>query len=264
MTATIINDEHELVPLDRLTMHPANPRQGDVGAVCASIEAHGFFGALVVQRSTGHVLAGNHRLKAAKQLGMPEVPVTWVDVDDETATRILLADNRTSDLGTYDNDALAELLKGLAATDKGLDGLGYDGDDLDALLGDLARDAATTAALGGDYSTKVESPVYEPTGDAPPVTALVDGDRTRELQAAIAAAELPGDVKAFLDLAAFRHARFDYEAIANYYAHATPEVQRLMEASALVIIDYEQAVERGFVRLHEDVSTAFGEDYPDA
>lgn len=151
MTATIINDAHELVPVDRLYIHPSNPRQGDVGAVCASIEAHGFFGALVVQRSSSYVLAGNHRLKAARQLGMEAVPVMWVDVDDETAKRILLADNRTSDLGTYDNDQLAQLLQELATTPGGLDGVGYDGDDLDNLLQELGlSDGAGSGAAVRD------------------------------------------------------------------------------------------------------------------
>jgi hypothetical protein len=260
-TPTIINDAHELVPVGKLTTHPANPRQGDIGAVAASIDAHGFYGALVVQRSTGHVLAGNHRLLAARQLKMKRVPVVWVDVDDEQATRILLADNRTSDLGTYDNAALADLLKTLATTDRGLDGIGYDGDDLDALLLDLGSEGTRTAP---DYTMKVEAPIYEPTGAKPDVSALAKTDTRDELLAAIDDADLPDDLRRFLRLAAERHTRFDYEVIANFYAHAPAEVQRLMEASALVVIDYEQAIERGYVRFHDAVNTVFGEDHPDA
>lgn len=139
-TPTIANEQYELVTLDKLTTHPSNPRQGDIGAVVASIEAHGFYGALVVQRSTGRILAGNHRYLAAKALAMDAVPVTYVDVDDELAHRILVADNRTSDLGTYDEAALAALLTELAQSEAGLDGTGYDGDDLDQLLGDIARE----------------------------------------------------------------------------------------------------------------------------
>lgn len=153
-TPTIANEQYELVTLDKLTTHPANPRQGDIGAVVASIEAHGFYGALVVQRSTGRILAGNHRYLAAKALAMKAVPVTYVDVDDELAHRILVADNRTSDLGTYDDVALAELLTQLAQSDGGLDGTGYDGDDLDALLGDIARedgDGSGSDGAKGDH-----------------------------------------------------------------------------------------------------------------
>jgi DNA modification methylase len=67
------------------------------------------------------------------------VPVIWVDVDDETAVRVLLADNRTNDVASYDNAVLAEILTELA-NGPGLEGTGYDGDDLDQIIGDLAGD----------------------------------------------------------------------------------------------------------------------------
>ena len=127
----------EVVPVTKLHPHPDNPRQGDVGAIVTSIQQNGWYGTLVAQTSTGRVLAGNHRLQAAAQIGMTEVPVYWVDVDDVTARKILLADNRTNDLATYDDDLLSLLLTDLASTDDLL-GTGYDGDDLDDLLGDLA------------------------------------------------------------------------------------------------------------------------------
>ena len=121
------------VPIDDLIRHPDNPRQGDIGAISASIEVNGWYGTVVAQSSTGRVLAGNHRIEAARHLGMTEVPVYWVDVDDATARRIMLADNRTNDLATYDDAVLAELLTALAEDDD-LFGSGYDGDDLDDLL----------------------------------------------------------------------------------------------------------------------------------
>ena len=128
------------VPIDRVRAHPANPREGDVGAIWESIQENGFFGALVVQESSGCILAGNHRWMAAKEAGMQEVPVIYVDVDDERAMRILLADNRTNDVATYDGETLADLLEHLESTDDGLAGTGYDGDALDELLHDLGRD----------------------------------------------------------------------------------------------------------------------------
>ena len=137
--ADLLTKDVQHISVDKLRCHPANPREGDVGAVWESIEQNGFFGALVVQKSSGHVLAGNHRLLAAREAGMDEVPVIYVDVDDEHAMRILLADNRTSDIATYDGEGLADLLEHLASTDDGLAGTGYDGDALDELLDDLGR-----------------------------------------------------------------------------------------------------------------------------
>lgn len=135
---SVINGEYEYVAADSLKPHPRNVRQADVGAIHESIRANGFYGACVVQKSTRHILVGNHRWYAAKQAGLPSIPVIWADVDDDSALRVLLADNQTGDLATNDNAALAELLAELAATDKGLAGTAYDGDDLDQLISDLA------------------------------------------------------------------------------------------------------------------------------
>lgn len=132
-----INESYESVGIDALKPHPKNPRQGDVGAIHHSIEVNGFYGAVVAQKTTGFILAGNHRWKAAREAGMTTVPVIWVDVDDDQALKILLADNRTNDLAAYNNEALAEILAGLANS-VGLEGTGYDGDDLDHLISGLS------------------------------------------------------------------------------------------------------------------------------
>lgn len=136
-------------PISQLTLHPKNPRDGDIGAIAESIEENGWFGTVVAQVSTGHVLAGNHRVQAAQHLGMDKVPVHWVDVDNETSLRILLADNRTSDLAVYKNEELAAVLERLAKKGK-LGGSGYDGDDLDALLFDIERNKGDLGNLLAD------------------------------------------------------------------------------------------------------------------
>ena len=134
----------ELVSCDALELHPDNPRQGDLGAIVTSIETNGWFGALVAQRSTRRVLVGNHRLRAAQLAGLEELPVHWVDVDEPTARRILLADNRTSDLADYDRQDLAALLREAAEADDLL-GTGFDAEDLDDLLLELGQGAGQDA-----------------------------------------------------------------------------------------------------------------------
>lgn len=133
-SAALIEQEFEMVSVDDLILHPQNPNEGDVGAICESMAVNGFWGVVIVQRSTGYVLVGNHRLTAARSLNIKHVPVSWVDVDDELAMRILLSDNQHARLSTNNVDSLAELLTQLAMTDIGLSGTGFDGDDLDAMM----------------------------------------------------------------------------------------------------------------------------------
>lgn len=125
------------LPVADLALLPGNPRQGDIGAVSESMRVNGIYQPIIVNKGTHtgrplEIIAGNHRAQAAQQLGHDTVPAIVLDVDDEAAARIALADNRTSDLATYDTDALLVMLQQLPD----LTGTGYDGDDLDALLAD--------------------------------------------------------------------------------------------------------------------------------
>ena len=99
------------VKIQDLKYYPGNARRGNIEAVAESLTYHGQFKPIVVQKSTGYVLAGNHTMRAASEiLNWKTIGVVYVDVDDDQARRIVLADNRTSDLGDYDYDALYEIL----------------------------------------------------------------------------------------------------------------------------------------------------------
>lgn len=150
MTKTL-NVGSEDVPLSLLKPHPRNIRQGDFGAIQESVEANGFYGRVVANRRTNHILAGNHRYHVAKSLGFDTLPVEWVDVDADAELRILLADNRTNDLASNHEPALAALLAELSATDRGLAGTGYDGDALDELIASLAFNKPEPGGGGDDF-----------------------------------------------------------------------------------------------------------------
>jgi hypothetical protein len=126
--------ETKKISIDEVTTHPRNVRQGDIGAISQSLQAHGQYRPITYQKSTGHILAGNHTWKAAKSLGWKEIIASAIDCDDEQALRILLADNRSSDLATYDDQELMQLLQEIASTGSELLGTLYDGDDLDDLV----------------------------------------------------------------------------------------------------------------------------------
>lgn len=114
------------------------------------------------------------------------------------------------------------------------------------------------------YTRNIQAPIYEPKGDKPEIKDLYDYTRANELIAEIDKSELPENEKEFLRAAARRHTVFNYKNIAEYYAHSDVEMQRLMENSALVIIDFNKAIELGYVKLSEEVAEQFKEDYPDA
>jgi hypothetical protein len=111
------------------------------------------------------------------------------------------------------------------------------------------------------YSTKIEAPIYEPKNKKPHIMELCDKSKTHRLMREIDMSNLPMDEKNFLLDAARRHNVFNYEKIADYYAHSSPEMQNLMERSGLVIIDFEKAIELGYVKLCNEIRTQYLEDY---
>jgi hypothetical protein len=121
------------VPIASIDLHPRNPRIGDVEAVAASLRRFGQQKPIVVQASTMFCVAGNHLLRAARSLGWSEIAANVEDLDDATAIAYMLADNRTSDLSSYDDGLLAAILAEQTAADN-LAATGYDPAVVAALL----------------------------------------------------------------------------------------------------------------------------------
>jgi site-specific DNA-methyltransferase (adenine-specific) len=122
-----------VVPIDTVELHPRNPRLGAVAAVAASLARFRQVKPIVVQRSTRYVVAGNHVVRAALSLGWTEIAANVQDLDDADAMALMLADNRTADLGGYDDVLLAAILAEQQAEDN-LAATGYDVDDVAALI----------------------------------------------------------------------------------------------------------------------------------
>ncbi|MBI5853033.1 MAG: DNA modification methylase [Planctomycetes bacterium] len=127
----------ETVALERLFPSPSNPRRNDeaVEHVAASIRRFGFQQPIVAKPS-GEIVAGHTRYRAAKQIGLAEVPVAWFGGTDLDATAYQIADNRTHEFASWDDEALAKLLVQLREEDA-LEGVGFDDDDIDRLIAEL-------------------------------------------------------------------------------------------------------------------------------
>ena len=218
-------------------------------------------GRSIVVDAANTVVAGEATLKGAQQLGMPTrtietdgselivVKRTDLKPGDPRRVALGLADNKTAKLSDFDDTALVEQLRSLGDNQDLLTATGFS----DQELMDLMNPDGAKGGAGDDqtYTNKIVAPVYEPKGERPPLSALIDRGKTQELLAGIEASELPADVKEFLRLAAERHTVFNFRQIAEFYCHADAKLQDLMERSGLVIIDFRKAIEYGFVHLTE-------------
>lgn len=226
-------------------IHPYenNPRFNDdaVDAVAASIREFGFKVPIVLD-SEGVIVAGHTRWKAALKLQMESVPcVVADDLTPEQVKAFRLADNKVGELADWNEEALAKELEGIVDID--MTAFGFEGE---SDLGD--------ELLDNPYTASVNIPQYEITGTKPSFSEMLDTEKADELLAEIEQSGVSEDEKAFLIRAAHRHNVFHYGNVAEYYAHASPEMQALMEKSGLVIIDVDNAIANGFAHLASTVS----------
>lgn len=103
------------------------------------------------------------------------------------------------------------------------------------------------------YTMKVGVPQYLPSAQMPRLDECYGLTKYNELLYEINHSNVSEEEKEFLKYAATRHIIFNYSKVADYYAHASQEMQELMEKSALVIIDYRDAIANGYVKLSKNV-----------
>lgn len=235
---------------ENLREYQNNPRYNDdaVKAVAESIKEFGFKNPIIVDK-TNTIVCGHTRLKAAKMLALDRVPTILADdLTEEQIKAFRLADNKTAELADWNVDLLNVELESITDIDMSL--FGFDGDITDEAAEELDE----------TYSTKVKIPQYEITGECPDISELVDKSKTETLIEEIKASSVSDEEKAFLIDAAGRHNVFNYRNCAEYYAHASPEMQRLMEKSALVIVDVDDAIANGYATLSAAIKEIMEDD----
>jgi len=224
----------KLSDLKKLPNNPRTIKTDSFEKLCESLKnSPDYFEArpLILSDRTGEliVIAGNQRYEAANANGSKEAPTYLLSgLTEEKEREIIIRDNVNN--GTWDWDVLANE---------------WNAEDLES----WGLDVPTMDALNGEYSTKVESPIYTPKTEKPNPSDLIDVSKRDELIKEIESSNIPEADKEILRMAAQRHVVFHYGMIAEYYAHADKDVQDLMENSAMVIIDYDKAIEKGFVKL---------------
>ena len=145
------------VAVDTLKEFEGNPRKGNVKELVESLKHNGQYKPIVVQKSTKQILAGNHLWKAAKDPGWTEIDIVEIDVDDNQAKKIVVADNRLADMGGYDEQALLDLLGEID-----LSGTGYEPADVDDLLA-LIEEQSTPEWKVANANTVHENVQQRPT-----------------------------------------------------------------------------------------------------
>lgn len=120
------------VSIAELKFYPGNARRGDIDLIAESLGKLGQYKPIVVN-ADGTILAGNHTVMAAQRLGWETIDVHRVDVDDDTAKRIVIVDNKANDQSTYDVEDLVNLLTELPT----LEATGFTRDEVDQLLESL-------------------------------------------------------------------------------------------------------------------------------
>lgn len=254
----------EYLPLDSIEPYENNARhheEYDVESIKESIKEFGMNDPIGVWSDSTHtnvIVEGHGRLLAVKELAkeFPDdetyktVPVIHLDqLSNEQRRAYGLAHNKTAELSSWDYDILGKELKDIVNID--MSQFGFTEEDVE--------NAGSETVEDDKYTFKVKIPQYEITGDCPTLDQLVDTSKTNELINVINGSDVTEEEKEFLRKAAQRHMIFNYRNIAEYYAHATAEMQKLMEDSALVIIDVNDAIADGYAELNSDVLDAIKE-----
>jgi hypothetical protein len=244
----------DLVPYAR---NSRTHSEEQVGQIAASIREFGFTNPVLVDEGNT-IIAGHGRIMAAQKLGLGEVPtITLAGLTESQRKAYIIADNRLALNAGWDDEMLRLEIADLKEADFDLDLLGFEDDEIAAL--EIPSDGTSEAE--NPYTAKVEAPIYEITGAKPQLAELYDKEKYLQLTKKIDQSSVPNDIKDFLILAASRHIIFDYQHIAEFYAHADKQTQLLMEDLALIIIDFKKAIEMGYVKLTERVAGQFAQDF---
>lgn len=213
-------------------------------------------GRSILLDAENEIVAGNGVFEQAKALKIPvkivetdgseliAVKRTDLLTDDDKRKKLAVMDNSTSDSSEFDIDLLSVDFSLPELKELGVD-----------ILDDTEIEEAESK-----YTRKVSLPIYEIQGEEPKLKDLFDTSKADELVKEIDKTNLDNDIKEFFKKTATRFYEFDYGKIAEFYCHQDKKTQEIMEKLALVLIDFNKAVENGYVELNQFIENCFLED----
>lgn len=228
-----------------------------VNRIANSIKEFGWTQPIVIDESNV-IIIWHWRLEAAKKLGLKKVPVTLMsELTPQQVKKLRILDNKLneSEYNLVNLRLECESLPDMNFWDLEL--------TVSDLFPELDLDEFNPDEFGdGDnwYTQKTDTPIYEPTGEEVDIYDMIKTDKYDELTKKIKEANVPNEIKDFLLKASTRHIQFNYKKIAEYYSNAPKEVQELFEDNALVIIDFNKAIEDGYTLLLNQFRWEINED----
>ena len=185
----------------------------------------------IVVDENNRVLGGHQRIKALQAQGKTKVKVKKVTGwTEEEKDEFMIKDNIAN--GDWDNDKLANEWDKNKLEEWGL---------------------PLKVASDGDYKEllEVSIPYYTPAEECPETTELADLSEVDELNSIITKLKPEKGLEAILRARAAFFADFDFQKIADYYAHADKKTQEVMKRLGLVIVMPKEAYELGMCDFRE-------------
>ena len=209
-------------------------------------------GRSVVVDADGVLIAGN----GVQQVVDPDTPVRVIETDgtelvvvkrtdlhsgDTRRKTLALADNATADDVEWDYEAIAE-------------------DWTEDEAGDWGVEWPNSESGENPYSQKTDIPIYQIKGEKPSVDQCIDLFEVEKKIEKIENSNVSEDKKKMLKACAYRFAEINFSMMAEFYAHEDEEMQSLMEDNALVIVDFDKAIELNLVKLDKRMKEIYKEE----
>jgi hypothetical protein len=240
---------YDEIAINELKPYENNARlhsEEQIEKIINSINEFGFIAPVIIDENN-MILVGHGRTEAAKRAGIEKVPYRRIThLTDEQKRAYILADNKLSDMGDWNMELLNRELERIT-----LDMQKFGFQELEEI--EIEDEEETEEK----YTKKIKIPQYEIQGGEPDISELFDDTKTQILIEEIRQSNVSEKQKDFLIKAAQRHTVFNYKNIAEYYAHQNKEMQELMEKSALVIIDFADAIANGYVKLSKFIDEVY-------
>lgn len=264
--------EYQIVDIEKLKPYEKNSRthsSEQIKQIMDSIKAFGFTNPLLIDDDF-NLIAGHGRLEAVKQpnkvdfvenpiLELPCIIVSGLSEMEQKA--LVIADNKIALNAGWDIEILGQELFELENANFDISLIGFNEDEVLELLGEFEEVGSIgERSQDNTYTQKIVTPIYEIKGEKPKIEDCVDDSKVLEKIKMIEASNIPQEQKDFLKKTAYRFMDFHFANIAEYYAHSSKEVQELMENLALVIIDYDKAIEEGYVKLTKSIEESASDD----